>query len=317
MTINSYEKKLLILLLIVFILGSVLFGSAFFSWTTLAIIANQLPEYGLISLALFMTLIVSGMNLSIVAMTTLSGVLGGIVMERLSHLGVVSVVIGISVMIISGMLTGALNGVIVSYLEVSPILATLGTMLFYQGVAMNITQGGAITSFDTSFTVLGSGTIVGIPIPFVLFILVIGFMYWLLEKHEYGSQLYRIGKNAHSAVYSGIDVKKIVLIAYISAGVITGIAAVLMTARYNSIRVDYGASYLISGIVAVSLGGADIKGGKGSIKGVVVALLILSLLIRILNLANVDSSLIDGIMGLILLLNLSLHYYMDNSIKEK
>ena len=315
MKLDSYEKKLFILLLLVIVVGTVLFGSKFLSTTTLIILTNQIPEYGVITLALMMTLIVSGMNLSVVSMVTLSGVVGAMVMERLSELGPISVVMGLLVMLIVGMLAGVINGFVVGYLEVPPILTTLGTMLFFQGIALNLTKGGAITSFDSAFTEIGSGTIGGIPIPFLVFLVVVMGLYYLLEKHEYGLQLYRIGKNSHSAVYSGIDVKKIVFMAYVIAGLVTGVAAIVMTARYNSIRVDYGATYLISGIVAVSLGGMDLKGGRGSVVGVVIALLIVSLTIRILNLGYVDTSLIDAIMGLILLVNIIVHHFLDQPNK--
>ncbi len=308
MRLSAYEKKLLWLLALVALIGTVLLGAEFLSMTTLVILMNQVPEYGLITIALMMTLIVSGLNLSVVSMTTLSGVLGGIVMEQFSNSGVASVIFGLMVMMIVGLASGAINGIVVSYLEVSPILTTLGTMLFYKGIALNITKGGAITSFHQSFTLIGSGTLAGIPVPFVIFIAVVIGVAYLLEHHEIGHQIYRIGKNPHSAVYSGIDVKKMVLLAYMAAGIITGIAAIVMTARYNSIRVDYGSSYLISGIVAVSLGGVELRGGRGTVKGVLIALLILTLLIRILNLLHVDSSLIDGIMGLILLGNVVINY---------
>lgn len=316
MRIGSYEKKLLWLLVAVVAIGGIFFGREFLSPTTFIIISNQLPEYGIITIALMMTLIVSGMNLSVVAMTTLSGVVGGLVMEKLSGMGPVSIAIGLLVMLVVGMLSGAVNGFIVSYLEVSPILTSLGTMLFYQGLSLNITKGGAITSFDAFFTQIGNGSFMGMPIPFLIFIALLVGVYSLLEKHEYGSQLYRIGKSAHSAIYSGIDIKKVVLLAYVYAGVITGVAAIVMTARYNSIRVDYGASYLISGILAVSLGGMDLRGGKGSIVGVVIALLIVSLIIRILNLAYVDASLIDGIMGIVLLMNIVVHQYSEGKLAD-
>lgn len=311
--VNAYEKRLLWILGFIIVIGTLLYGGDFLSTTTLVILANQLPEYGLISLALMLTLIISGMNLSIVAMTTLSGVIGAIVMERLSGFSFCSVLIGVGVMLIFGVMTGAINGVIISYLEVSPILATLGTMLFFSGVALNITKGGAITSFDPFYVMIGSGNILGIPIPFVVFIVVGLILYLLLTHHEIGRQLYLIGMDRQSAIYSGIDVKKTVLKAYMIAGLIAGVTAVIMTARYNSIRVDYGSTYLINGIVIITLGGIDLKGGTGSVKGVFIALLIVSLVIRLLNLAYMDSNLIDGIMGLMLLVNIVVQHFSNRN----
>ncbi len=302
--LSLYEKRLFSILVALVLIGTLLFGREFLSVQTLLTLANQLPELGLISLALMITLIIAGLNLSVVAMVTLSGVSGALIMENLDLPGGLHIVLGIAVMILVGFLTGAINGAIISYLNVSPILVTLGTMMFYRGLTLNLTKGGAVTSFDKEFLWIGNQTIMGIPFPMILLILVGFSVYYILERREFGRQLYRIGKNRESAIYSGINIEKTVLMGYALAGIITGITAVIMTARYNSIRVDYGSSYLITAMVAVSLGGIDIKGGKGTIKGVVIALILVSVLHRILNLALFDSDITDAIMGSILLLNL-------------
>lgn len=302
--LNHYEKRLLGILLAITALGVIMYGGDFWSVTTMIIIANQLPEYGLLAMALMSTLIISGLNLSIVAMATLSGISGAIVMVHLGQFGGASILIGILVMLLVGLLTGAVNGVIVSYLNVSPILVSLGTMLFFKGIALNMTKGGAITSFDDRFVNIGLGRILGIPLPLLILIAAVIGLNVLLSQSSFGHQLYRIGKNKVSAIYSGIDVSRIVLQAYMISGILAGMAGVVMTARYNSIRVDYGSTYLINCITVVSLGGVDLEGGRGTVKGVVLALLIVSMVLRILNLAYVDSNLTEAIMGGILLLNL-------------
>lgn len=312
---SQYERRLSFLLLIVVAAGAILFGFEFLSGQTILVMAHQLPELGLISLALMLTLLISGLNLSVVAMVTLSGVIGALVMENTSGLGLIHVFLGLFVMLVIGLLAGAVNGGIISYLNVSPILVTLGTMMFYRGLTLNLTQGGAITSFDSRFLWIGNQRLLGIPVPMVVLILVIIWLYVLLEKKEFGRQVYRIGKNKESAIYSGINTEKIVMLVYAIAGIITGITAIVMTARYNSIRVDYGSSYLISAMVAVSLGGIDIKGGRGTIKGVVIALILVSVMQRLLNLAFVDSDLVNAIMGVILLINLLLQRVMTKKGK--
>ncbi len=315
--LNTYEKKLLGILAGIILLGTMIFGREFLSVKTLLIMANQLPEYGLISIALMVTLIVCGMNLSIVSMTTLAGIIGALSMNYFRELGLFSVMIGILVMVVVGALTGALNGAIVSYLEVSPILTTLGTMMLFRGAALNMTKGGAITSFPLAFTHIGSGKLLGIPAPLIVFILVAGAVSWWLNMSAFGKQLYRIGKNKEAAIYSGINVKKIVFVAYVVAGCIAGITAMIMSARYNSIRVDYGETYLLNGLVIVSLGGVDIKGGKGTVKGVLIAIVIMSVVLRLMNLAYVDSNLMNAIMGVILLVNIFVQYYSEHRGRRK
>lgn len=315
--ISSYEKKLIWILIGVVILGTIFFGTEFLSVKTLLIMANKLPEYGLISIALMITLLVAGINLSIVYMTTLSGIIGALMMHCFNDLGFISALVGIVVMLLIGALTGAINGTVISYLDVPPILTTLGTMMLFKGIALNITKGGAITSFPIVFTYIGNGKILGIPLPLLVFLGVAVIISWILGSSTFGKQLYRIGKNKQAAIYSGINVKKVVLQAHIIAGIIAGITAVIMSARYNSIRVDYGATYLLNGLVIVSLGGIDIKGGKGTIKGVLIAIVIMSTVLRILNLAYVDTNLISTIMGVILLINIFVQYSSDRRSKHK
>jgi simple sugar transport system permease protein len=306
-----YEKRLSMLFAAVVFLGGVMYPSQFLSWTTIKIFSHQIPEYGLITLALMLVMISSGLDLSVVATTTLAGILGALTMEKLAFMGGISIFFGIFVMIGIGMLAGGINGFIVSYVEVPPILTTLGTMLFFQGIALIVSQGGSISSFPESYLFLGNGSFFGIPIPMILFILIAISVYYVLSYKEVGKQIYRIGRSKIAASYSGIPVKNRLFEVYLLSGIILGIAAVIMTARYNSIRVDYGSSYLINGIVAISLGGVDIKGGKGTVIGVFLSLCILSGLMRILNLSNVPAYISDSIMGGILLVNLIMQHFLS------
>lgn len=303
----TYENKLLAMLVGVIIVSGLLFGTNFISVKNLQVLMHQIPEYGLLSIALMITLIISGVNLSVVSMATLSGILGGIAMEAMGDKGPATVIVGVGVMLLIGMITGLINGFIVSYLEVSPIIATLGTMLFYQGLALNITKGGAITAFPKGFTDFGSSQLMGIPLPMWVFVVASICVWFLLSRNEFGKQLYRIGLNATVAKFSGINVKSMVVKSYALSGLLTGLTAIIMTARYNSIRVDYGASYLVYAIVIVILGGVRLHGGRGSLKGVLVALIILSVVIRGLNIANVDTNIIEIVIGLVLLLNLGMN----------
>ncbi len=304
---GNYEKKLFKIFIGFLVLGTLLFGREFFSLKTVLIMSNQLPEYGLIALALMVTLVVGGINFSIVSMATLAGITGALVMGYVDELGVGTIFFGVSVMLGVGVITGGINGGLISFLDISPILTTFGTMMFYRGIAMNMTKGGAITSFPEELTNIGRQSFFGVPWPLIIFLITLGGVGFWLHQTGVGKQLYRIGKNRDAAIYSGIPVKRLIFVAYVVAGGIAGIVAILMTARYNSIRVGYGETYLLNGFVIASLGGVDIKGGKGTVMGVLIAGLIMSLFLRIMNLAHMDANLVNAIMGVILLVNLGLN----------
>lgn len=309
--ISRYEKQLLYVLLTICLFGALVFRGQFVSVATLSIVANQIPELGIIALALMITMIGSGMNLSVISMTTLSGVVGGIVMINFQSLGSFSVVIGVVLILLIGVILGGINGFIISYIEVPALLTTLGTMLFFQGLALNLTKGGSIAAFPKLLSVLGNGSILGIPVPLITFVVLAFALNYILKETLFGQHLYKIGKDKRAARYSGISVKQNSLKAYLLAGLFIGFAAVIMTARYNSIRVDYGSSYLMTSIVVVSLGGVNINGGRGSVIGVVIALLLVSVIIRILSIANVDTDLIDAILGMLLLTNILIQYILN------
>lgn len=315
--ISRYEKQLLYILLVTCLFGAVVFRTQFISVATLNIVANQIPELGIIALALMITMIGSGINLSVISMTTLSGVVGGMVMLYLQDLGNLSVILGMVLVLLVGLVLGGINGFIISYIEVPALLTTLGTMLFYQGISLNLAKGGSIAAFPKLLSVIGNGAILGIPIPLFIFIVLSVALHYILKETLFGQHLYKIGKDKRAARYSGISVKQNVLKAYLLAGLLLGFAAVIMMARYNSIRVDYGSSYLMTSIVIVSLGGVNINGGRGSVFGVVIALLLVSVIIRILSLANLDTDLIEAVLGFLLLTNIMIQYILNKKQGNK
>lgn len=309
---SKYDKSLLVLLLIIIIIGGVLQGSDFLSMATLNIFMYQIPELGLISLAVMLIMVESGLNLSVMATTTLSGILGALTTSALNGLGGFAFVVGLLVIIVVAVTASAINGFIVSYLQVPTILGTLGTMLLYRGLAMTVTKGGHIASYSNASNFLG-GKLVGIPVSFIIFCTVAILLDQLLRKHRFGKHLYKIGKDKKAAMYSGIPVNHHIFLTFLLSGVILGIAAIVMTSRYNSISVDYGSSYLMSSIVIVSLGGVLIAGGRGTVIGTVLAVLLLNVVMRIMNIANVDSDIMDAVFGGLLLLNILFQHLMQSN----
>ncbi len=303
MKLRSYEMKLVMLLLAIVIIGGGLYGSEFLTVTTLKVIANQIPELGMISLAIMVVMTSSGLNVSVVSITALAGIVGGIVIERSSAGTLLSTLISIVVVLLIGLVAGIINGIVVGYLEVPAILATLGTMLLYRGLALNLSGGGSVSGFGSIFIRMGMDDLLGIPIPLVIFLVTVGILYYLTAKTNFGNQLYQIGKNKIAAMYSGIPINSHVMKVFVVSGLVSSVAAIIMAARYNSMRADYGSSYLINGIVAVSLGGVEIKGGKGTVIGLLLSLLIIGVFTRLMFIADVNAFLIDATMGFVLLVN--------------
>lgn len=308
---NPKESVLLIVCIGAFILMSILSPRDFLTATNLQSMAFQIPELGIMALAMMVVILTGGINLSLTYVASLSGITMALVISNLYSSGAdpaVSIVLGLVAGLAMVIGCGLLNGFLVAHLHVSPILATLGTMMLFEGIGLNLTEGRAISGFPESFSVIGNGTVAGIPISLIIFI-VIAIVAWLvMERSPWGTKLHMLGSNETAVSYSGVNVKKQLMQVYLLSAVFCFLATLVMTARYNSMKVDYGSSYLLQSILAVVLGGASIAGGYGKVFGTVVAVFTLQIVSSGLNIFGLNRFFVDIVMGCLLIAVLALNF---------
>lgn len=282
--------------------------------------AFQLPEFGILSLAMMVVVVTGGINLSITSVTALSGILTAFTLSKLYASGTNIIIIifaAITVSVLTSLICGAINGAVVAYVGVSPILTTLGTMTLFEGISLNFTKGGAISGFPEQYYWFGNGTVLTVPVPMIIFIIIIIMTLVILERKPWGLSVYMMGCNAKATMFSGINVKKVLLKVYLYSAFLGSIAAIIMTSRYNSAKVDYGSSYLLQSVAAVVLGGTDIIGGYGRVIGTVVAVAILQVVSSGLNILGVSRYIFDVIIGGILILALAINFIKSKGFKYK
>jgi simple sugar transport system permease protein len=280
--------------------------------------AYQLPEFGILSLSMMLVIVSGGINLSLTYLATLSMIVGGMAMAAITAGGGASawaLFAGIGLMILIALLCGAVNGYVVAYLGVTPIIATLGTSTIFEGISLNVTKGGAISGFPAEFLEIGNGSFLGIPIPMIVFIAVIIAIHLFLERSSFGSAVYMTGSNPKVARYSGINVKRVLFWVYVSAGFLAAVAGILMASRYNSAKESYGSSYLLQSIAASVLGGTNIMGGEGKIGGTIIAVMIIQVVSSGLNIFGINRYLTNIVMGSILLLVLAIQFFANRFSK--
>ena len=308
---NPKESVLLIVCIGAFILMSILSPRDFLTATNLQSMAFQIPELGIMALAMMVVILTGGINLSLTYVASLSGITMALVISNLYSSGAdpaVSIVLGLVAGLAMVLGCGLLNGFLVAHLHVSPILATLGTMMLFEGIGLNLTEGRAISGFPESFSVIGNGTVAGIPISLIIFI-VIAIVAWLvMERSPWGTKLHMLGSNETAVSYSGVNVKKQLMQVYLLSAVFCFLATLVMTARYNSMKVDYGSSYLLQSILAGVLGGASIAGGYGKVFGTVVAVFTLQIVSSGLNIFGLNRFFVDIVMGCLLIAVLALNF---------
>jgi ribose/xylose/arabinose/galactoside ABC-type transport system permease subunit len=297
---------LVILLLALWAVFAIAIGDRFFSVDTLQSMAFQMPELGLLSLAMMLALLSGGLNLSIIATANLTGLTIAFVLTRtipgsegIAWVGwqVLALVAGFGV---AG-LVGLVNGFVIAYLGVSPILATLGTMTLCKGIAIGLTRGNVISGFPEPIVFIGNGTVFGVPFALIVLALCALPVAVMLNATPFGAKVYMIGSNEKATRYSGVDTRAVLLKLYVLSSLLAGVAAVVMLARFNSANAAYGESYLLVTILAAVLGGVDPFGGFGKVGGLMLALIILQVISSAFNLLNLSPFLTLAIWGGILI----------------
>jgi simple sugar transport system permease protein len=298
--------RLLTLLVALLLLFAVLLGGKLFNGAAVRSMAFQLPELGVLSLAMMIPLLSGGLDLSIIATANLSALAAAYVF---THYGLTDGGVGVLAWHVAALLAafcvggaiGMLNGVVIAYLGVSPILATLGTMTMVKGVAVGLTHGGVIAGFPAFMVFIGNGSVVGVPMVLIVFVLVAIPVGVLLTRTPFGNVVAMLGSNQQAVRYSGIDTRRVVVKVYLISSMLSAVAGLLMMARFNSANAAYGESYLLITILAAVLGGIDPAGGFGKVSGLVLSLVILQLVSTAANLLNISQFLSLALWGAILL----------------
>ena len=306
-SLKNYEDKSFIRLIgitiVIFSLMTILRGSSFLTSRNIISMSFQFPEMGIIALAISLIFITGGMDLSLVGIANLSSISAGLILIKFENNNgneFLAIIVAIIVAMIIGLICGYFNGLLVSRFKINPILATLGTMELFTGIALVMTKGSAIVGFPDGFSVFGQGSILHIPVPLILFAIFTFILNYILKKTKFGVSCFLIGSNVKAAKYSGISINKILKKAYCLSGVLASIAGLIMISRVNSARADFGSSYTMQTILIAVLGGIDPSGGKGKISGVVIAVLALQFLSSGLGILRISLFAKEFIWGLLL-----------------
>jgi len=311
---NQTINYLILLLVALVVCFALALQDTFLSLGTLRSMAFQLPELGVLALAMMITMLCGGINLSIIATANLTSLTIGYVLTQLmpadwaTAAGIGTILLAIAAGLAVAGLIGLLNGVIIAYVGVSPILATLGTMTMVKGISIGLTHGNVISGFPEPILFIANGVVLGVPMAVIVFALCAAPLALLLNRTPFGIAIYMIGSNERSTRFSGIDTRRVLLRVYVLSSLLCGVAALVMMSRFNSANAAYGESYLLITILAAVLGGVDPFGGFGRVMGLVLALIILQVISSGLNLLGLSAHLTLAIWGAILILVMAVGY---------
>lgn len=274
----------------------------FLSPINLANTANLIGLFGLFSIAEAFVIVTGGIELSVGSVIALLGV---IFIDLIATHGVAWPV-ALAIVLVLAVFIGLLHGLLVTRLKLQPFVVTLCGLLIYRGIARFYTRDGtAGFTFGTDFPALEylvAGRSFGIPHSVIAFALVAVISWFVLHRTVFGRHLFAVGKNEEAARYSGINTRRVIVSAYVLCMLLTGLSAVFFAMYTRSVQpASHGDFYELYGIAAAVLGGFSLRGGEGSIIGVVLGVILLQVLQNLVNLLGIPSSLNFAVMGSVIL----------------
>ncbi len=292
----SREMILLGFLLVELIVLSIL-SPHFLTLYNLLNTTKYFVEIGLLALGLTMVIITAGIDLSVGSNVGMAGIIVG-------YLWLAGLPLPLAILggIMVSVLGGFFNGWVITRLGIPPLIVTLGTWTAYRGVAMVISQARPVSGFPEWFYYLGQGTILNIPVQFLIFVAMAVVVHLILSRSTFGRLVYVVGNNPVAARFSGVNVRKVLLEIYTFTGFLAGLSALVLISRTATARADAGVGYEMDAITAVVLGGASIAGGQGTVTGTVLGVVVLSLLRNGMDLAGMSQASGAVLTGIVLVL---------------
>ncbi len=262
-------------------------------------IGSVASALGIMAVAQTFLIISGGFDLSVGSVVALTGVVIGVLFQNGAGMDIwLSALVGLSM----GLLVGIVNGTVVVALRINALITTLGTLSIFSGMAYLLTAGKTLIITSPPFQFLGSGYIGPVPVSMIIFGIVAGVGIFVARYTALGRSVFAIGGNPEAARLSGIPVKKVQFGLFVASGLMAGLAGVLITSQLGASSPQVGETYTLSVVTAVILGGTSLAGGRGSVVGTVLAVVILTVLQNGFALLQFSSYVQTMALGIVLIL---------------
>lgn len=286
----------------------------FLSVNSIMSLLRQTSVTAIISVGMAVVMLTGGIDLSVGAIVALCSIICANCMVALN----MPIILAIVVALILGLVIGFANGVLVTYVKIPALIATLGTQQVVRGLAYIITNGYTVHGFPEEFSIIGRGYIAGvIPVSAVIMVVILLIGWFCLNKTKFGRYTYALGGNFEAARLAGINVNYRLISVYAISGVLAALAGVVELSRLSSGQPAAGEGYEMSAITAVVLGGISVSGGEGKFSGVIFGIFIMGMLSTGLVMMNVSTYYQQLIKGLVLLFAVCVDQVLKRGLLSK
>jgi len=281
---------------------------------TLVLLAKHVSINALLAIGMTFVVLTGGIDLSVGSIVGLAGMVAGGLIDRGVPLHVwhitlfpdVPVVIAIALAV--GVLVGAINGVLVTWLSVAPFIATLGTLYVARGTALLVSNGETFPNLvgrpqfhNTGFPIMGAGTVLGIPVSVILLVVVGAIAAYVAARTPFGRRVYAVGGNERAALLSGVPVERVKLFVYMISGACAALAGLIVASELVASHPASGETFELNAIAATVLGGTSLVGGRGTIWGTIIGAFVIGILADGLVMLGVSSFWQMVIKGLVII----------------
>jgi ribose transport system permease protein len=301
----QYEKYAsLIALALLFTVSSVL-SPYFLQVQNILNILRQISYTGMIALGQTFVIISGGIDLSVGSLTAFNASVGILSLNYLMKIfsnEFIAMTGGIIAALIMGFLAGMMNGFLITRGRIAPFIVTLGSMAIFRSLALFVGSAGEIRSVSIHYGTFGMNSILFLPVPVFIMLLLTAVLSIILNSTRYGRYLCAVGSSARVAMFSAINVDRIKFIAYTICGVLVSISAVMLSSRFNAVSTsNMGMGFELDAIAAVIIGGTPLTGGRGTIWGTIMGAIILGIINNMLNMLGVSPYLQGTVKGLVII----------------
>ncbi len=301
----QYEKYAVFIALAVLFVISALLSPYFTRIQNLLNILRQVSYVGIIALGMTFVITSGGIDLSVGSLMAFIGAVGILTLNYLmgvfnnEYLAISGAILAALIM---GILSGALNGFLITRGRIAPFIVTLGSMAIFRSLSLYMASAGEIRSVSGHYGEFGMNSIWFLPVPVLVMLIIAAILNTILNSTRYGRHLCAVGSNPLVALFSAINVNRIKFLSYVLCGFTVSVSAVLLTSRFNAVSTsNTGMGFELDAITAVIIGGTPFTGGRGAIWGTIVGVIILGIINNMLNMLGISPYLQGTVKGLVII----------------
>jgi ribose/xylose/arabinose/galactoside ABC-type transport system permease subunit len=280
----------------------------FFTVSNLTNVTLQTSVLAIIAVGMTFVILTAGIDLSVGSLVAASGVVCALLL-KLPVPAAPAILLGVAGGVMIGLLSGVLSGLFIARFAITPFIATLAMMTIWRGAAYLMVGGRPVWGLPEQFDFLGSGRLLGVPVPTVIMIVVFVVAWFVLAHTPFGRHVYAVGGNAEAARLAGIRTTRVTVLVYVISGGLAALSGVLLASRMSSGQPNSGLMFELEVIAAVVVGGTSLFGGRGGIVGTFFGAMLIGVLRNGLNLVGVESYVQQVVLGFVILLAVMLDQF--------